>query len=224
MLPLSWEAQTLQSPEVAVWNRSRGRPDLRSSPGSASSRVQVTGVPFKCINTKEKKKIKKTWPGLLNSSQASEASFAQDLPISVSCFDQGNTQGTHTGLAKVTWRSAVNPVVCKSHPKTEQGYSSKKAWPLIGTVQSQPSDHQTSDLAEEHTPIPKHPCITHFHRTAMKSRQYHQAAVSAASTKEPLFLPGSPWPKLGCSLPNWEHFQVVGWTILDLALLLGTVV
>lgn len=42
MLPLGWEEQT-QSPEVAVWNCSRGRPGLRSSSGSAFSRVQVTG-------------------------------------------------------------------------------------------------------------------------------------------------------------------------------------
>lgn len=129
---------------MAVWNCSRGRPGLESSPGSAFSRVQVTGMSFKCINTKKRKKIKKIWPGLLSSSQASEAvSFAQDLPISVSCLGQGNTQGTHTGLAKVKV-SNRHPVVCKSHPVEDPCSLFKRAWPPIATVQSQPSAHQTS--------------------------------------------------------------------------------
>lgn len=108
--------------------------------------------------------------------------FAQDLPISVSCLDQGNTQAWQRW-----WRSAINPVLCKSHPVQYLCSVFKRAWPLIGTVQNHPSAHQRSDLAGEQTLIPKHPCLAHLHRTATKPRQYHQAAVPAASTREPLF-------------------------------------
>ena len=92
MLPLSWEATGSESLEVANWNCSKGRPGLGSSPGPAFSRVQVTGVSFKCINIK----FKKAWPGLLSFGQAVKllvllrTSKMKELPTSVFCLVQDN--------------------------------------------------------------------------------------------------------------------------------------
>lgn len=81
-----------QSHSQWLWHCSLG-----SSPGSAFSRVQVTGVSFKCINIK----FKQPWTGLRSFSRTVKlyivllkTSTAKELSTSVFCLVQGNTQ-TH---------------------------------------------------------------------------------------------------------------------------------
>lgn len=143
MLPLSWEAT-----DSVTWSGCLELQQRQARPWVLSWVCLFQSSSYRHViqvfKYKKRKKIKKTWPGLLSSSQASDAvSFAQDLPISVSCLGQGNTQGTHTGLAKVKV-SNRHPVVCKSHPVEDPCSLFKRAWPPIATVQSQPSAHHTS--------------------------------------------------------------------------------